>query len=251
MWVNMSTAKGLSGDGKWFYKFEGLGRYGAQARARSEALFVSGFGPELRRVDNGYTAYRRIDGDIPELSPDSIKLLAEYVAWRGKAFARTACDVTTIEQMARFNHQQLWQEELSHDFRLGVERPAVVDGRMMPYEWRSTRNGTLLKVDAASHGDSHFFPGATDIAWDVAGAIVEWEMDSHAAESFIDTYRRAAGDDVSRRLANYMVAYCAFQAGYAQMAASAMVGTDEEPRLRREVERYGTTIHRCADPTAA
>ena len=26
------------------------------------------------------------------------------------------------------------------------------------------------------HGDDHFFPGPTDIAWDLAGTIVEWEL---------------------------------------------------------------------------
>ena len=60
---------------------------------------------------------------------------------------------------------------------LRVLRPLIVDGRLQPWEWIVTRQGVLLKTDASSHGDDHFLPGPTDIAWDLAGVIVDWDLD--------------------------------------------------------------------------
>ncbi len=251
VWSSMGTAKAISSDGKWFYKFEGLGRYGAQVRLRSEALFAAGFGPEALPCNDGYTKYRVITGEIPSLDANNMQFMARYLAWRSIAFGVAQCDTTALEQMARFNHQQLWRTDLPSDFQLAVERPTIVDGRMMRFEWRIDAHGRLLKVDAAAHGDNHFFPGPTDIAWDVAGAIIEWGMDVTAQETFIRAYRQASEDDVSLRIGNYLIAYRAFQAGYAKMAAVAMAGTDEQPRLLNDVTRYGYGAERAAVMPAA
>jgi hypothetical protein len=67
---------------------------------------------------------------------------------------------------------------------------------------------------------------------------VEWQMNAEQCEVFLRRYRALSGDDAGQRIAEYVIAYCAFQAGYAQMAAKAMAGTEEEPRLRHETERY-------------
>ena len=49
----------------------------------------------------------------------------------------------------------------------------AIDGRMLPHEWLETRMA-IVKADALDHHDDHFFPGCQDIAWDIAGASVEW-----------------------------------------------------------------------------
>ena len=250
-WMQMSAAKAISSDGKWLFKFEGLGRYGEQARARSEAVHAAGFGPEVTSHDNGYAGYRLVRGQVPELNAGAVKRLAEYITWRATAFVRDVGSAADLERMARFNHQQICGSELPATFGLPIGRPALVDGRMMPYEWRVDATGKLLKMDAAAHGDNHFFPGPTDIAWDVAGAIVEWAMGAAESDAFLAEYRRTSGDDVSPRLPGYLTAYRAYQAGYAQMAAAAMAGSDEEPRLLRDVERYRAGLKRAAEMHAA
>jgi hypothetical protein len=101
-----------------------------------------------------------------------------------------------------------------------------------------TNDGTMLKTDATSHGDDHFFPGPTDIAWDLAGAIVEWEMDPSAAEFFVSRYARLSNDDPRPRLPAFLLAYTVFRMGYCKMACEAEAGSAEETRLRNAYARY-------------
>ena len=65
---------------------------------------------------------------------------------------------------------------------------------MMPYEWIAAPGAPPLKLDATAHGDDHLFPGPVDVAWDLAGAIVEWRMSASARRIFLDGYRHASGD---------------------------------------------------------
>jgi hypothetical protein len=100
----------------------------------------------------------------------------------------------------------------------------------------------MLKTDSGSHGDDHFFPGPTDIAWDIAGAIVEWRMNGPQTKEFLDLYRRASGDDASARIDGFINAYAVFRAAYCTMAANAMNGSDEQSRFEREAANYKTLL---------
>jgi thiamine kinase-like enzyme len=111
-------------------------------------------------------------------------------------------------------------------------------------------DGTILKTDATSHGDDHFFPGPTDIAWDLAGAIVEWEMDSEAAEFLTSRYARLSNDDPRPRLPAFLLAYTVFRMGYCKMACEAEAGSAEEMRLRCAYQRYRNRAQRLANPGA-
>jgi thiamine kinase-like enzyme len=108
---------------------------------------------------------------------------------------------------------------------------------MHPHEWIES-DGRLIKLDANSHGDDHFFPGPCDIAWDVAGAIVEWDMDSEAREYFVNEYIRESGDRVQSRLNSYLLAYATFRMGWSKMAAHASAGEFDQQLLERDYLRY-------------
>ena len=130
--------------------------------------------------------------------------------------------------------------DLSVDLRL--ERPVIADGRMQPHEWLLSTESKVLKADSGSHGDDHFFPGPTDIAWDLAGAIVEWKMDDQQAAEFLNIYRHASGDDANARIDGFMRAYAVFRLAYCLMAANAMQGSDEHLRLQRDVGTYRAVL---------
>ena len=123
-----------------------------------------------------------------------------------------------------------------------MARPVVADGRMQPHEWLQTAHGPMLKIDSGSHGDDHFFPGVTDIAWDLAGAIVEWRMNVEQVDSFLDLYRRASGDDAGSRIGGFVTAYAAFRSAYCRMAANALQGSDEQARLEEAAAQYAATL---------
>ena len=149
-----------------------------------------------------------------------------------------------IENMARFNFAQATGRELAADFVLPLQRPFISDSQMMPYQWFQPEDGgNLLKLDAAAHGDNHFFPGPVDIAWDAAGAIIEWEMDEVHTEYFSRRYRELSQDEIGRRLSAYLVAYAAFRNGYCRMAASTMANDPAEAqRLLRDANRYRAVL---------
>jgi hypothetical protein len=112
-----------------------------------------------------------------------------------------------------------------HDFvlEMPVERPVYPDCRMLPHEWLLTSRGELLKTDSVGHGEGHQLPGPTDIAWDLAGSIVEWQLPTAAADHFIRSYRRQSGDNPAARLPTYLLLYSVLRMAQCRMAAAAMV----------------------------
>lgn len=169
--------------------------------------------------------------------PEVLRRIAEYCAFRAGAFQVTAKQDPELEKMVRHNVRQEFDAELPKDFRLECDAPVVCDGRMLPHKWIETERG-ILKVDNATHGDDHFFPGPCDIAWDLAGTIVEWELNEESRGFFIDEYRSKAGHVALKKVSRYLLAYAVFRMAYCKMAAASMSGTDEGARLVRDFSKY-------------
>jgi hypothetical protein len=241
-WPQMERLKSLSAGGKQILKFEGLGRFGNSVRERAECVSREGFGPACIDAGDGLLAYDFIRGKplyASELSPEIIEHIARYCAFRLRAFPAMSSRQSPIGEMLRFNLAQ----EFGLEVGLQAEEfcstnPVVTDGRMQPHEWIASSDNRVLKVDACSHGADNFFPGPTDIAWDLAGAIVEWEMDDSAAALLLSSYYEHSGDDADNRLAPFLLAYGAFRLSYCKMAAAANQGTSEELRLQKAYARY-------------
>jgi hypothetical protein len=155
---------------------------------------------------------------------------------------------TELEQMAQINLERALG--VSRQINLPVERPVIADARMMPFEWILLNDGSLQKLDAADHGDNHFFPGATDVAWDLAGAIVEWKLNAEAADLLLSEYRRVSGDAVRKRLPDYLIAYSCFRMAYTQSAANSISEPEEKSRLQQEATMYKTVTLKQLERTA-
>jgi hypothetical protein len=124
------------------------------------------------------------------------------------------------------------------------ERVVSLDGRMLAHEWIETPD-RYLKVDALDHHDDHFFPGCQDIAWDLAAAAVELDLDEPTRASLVERYRRLSGDvTIERRLSFYTAVYLAFRLGYCTMAAKVLGNTADARRFARQVLRYRAVIAR-------
>jgi hypothetical protein len=76
-----------------------------------------------------------------------------------------------------------------------------------------------VKLDALDHSQAHDLVGPQDIAWDVAGAEVEFDLDAAATRSLAEA---AGADPVMLEL--FRTAYPAFQAGLWRFAG-------DEPRV--------------------
>lgn len=198
-WTELERLKLMSDDGRTLFKFEGLGRDGDAAFERARVLHEAGFSPAAHEAGAGFVAYEVLAGAparAGDSTPEVVDTLARYVAFRRAVFAAEG-DPSDLASMVRFDYALEFGRE-PPPFELTLERGVVTDARMMPCEWIRTPSGQLAKVDAASHGDDHLFPGPTDGAWDLAGAIVEWGLGPRDEARLLDVYRRASGDDPRR-----------------------------------------------------
>ena len=241
-WTSFERLKYLSSghDERRIFKFAGLGHYGEAVLDRERKVAAAGFGLMPREESDGFISYPwvvypnvvypKIGGrplSSSDLSAQILARLAEYCAFRQRTFAAELSNLDALQEMAEHNLQELG---LDLPVELRLEHPVIADGRMQPHEWLLSTEGKLLKTDSGSHGDDHFFPGPTDIAWDLAGAIVEWQMNEEQATEFLSLYQRASGDDACTRIDGFIKAYAVFRLAYCLMAANAM------RRIRRTAE---------------
>lgn len=226
------------------FKFAGLGHYGDEVFEREKKMAEAGFGLMPQQECDGFVSYDRLCGASAEaarpmkaddLSPDVLARLAEYCAFRLREMPAELADLNALQKMAEHNLREL---QFDADVALQLRHPVIADACMQPHEWLLLKDGRMLKTDSGSHGDDHFFPGPTDIAWDLAGAIIEWRMDAEQTREFLELYRRASGDDAHARIDSFIKAYTVFRAAYCMMAANAMNGTDEQARLDQAAESY-------------
>jgi hypothetical protein len=244
-WVQQERSKFLEPVSGRSYKFIGLPPYGRRLRQRAETLWQAGFGTEPLGYADGFLCSRWAHGKPLTAAiglERYLERVAEYCAHRRRHFGAGQADADALTRMARVNVEESLGASLPANFRLSVQEPVWVDGRMLPHEWivAETPAPRLLKVDALDHGTGHLFPGPTDIRWDLAGAIIEWGMHEHQQRHFVERYAardRRAASSVAHELGDYSIAYAAFRVGCMTFAKSA-AAMDERVRLERAQRRY-------------
>jgi hypothetical protein len=105
----------------------------------------------------------------------------------------------------------------SPDLRGVIPHPVCTDNRMAAHEWLRLPSGRLLKADAVDHHQSHDLIGCQDVAWDLAGALLELDLPPPETEQM----RSALGIDAA--LLDFMtVGYAAFRVGAHRMSAATL-----------------------------
>jgi hypothetical protein len=127
--------------------------------------------------------------------------------------------------------------------KLHVECAIVPDARMQPFEWILGPDSKLTKTDGHGHGDCALLPGPTDVCWDLAGAIVEWNMSGAQREQFLHDYSMLSGDTPRARLPAFVIAYCAQRLGETFVAACS-AELQERERIWISHERYRDELER-------
>lgn len=232
-------------------KFVGLGARGRRALARAEAQAGAGLAPEAEGLAAGFLAYRFAEGrPAGRLDAELLGTMERHLAHLAAGPEQGAARFADILAMVRQNIAEGlgeaaaartgWMEAM----RVPVlARPAVAgDGRMLPQEWVRTAKG-VLKCDGIDHHDDHFWPGAQDIAWDLAGAAVEWDMDAEARTRLVDGFQARTGDRGAREvLPFYEVAYLAWRLGYTTLAAETLGDGEDRLRMAGERDRYAALL---------
>jgi hypothetical protein len=137
----------------------------------------------------------------------------------------------------------------------GWSPPAIYgDGRMGPAEWRRVQDGRVRKVVGAGRERDHTVVGEQSVAWDVAGAIVEWDLTDVAGERLRRAVARALGRPLAVEAVRFHeLAYAAFRLGLLTLARQVCAGDRAEAeRSERAVARYRERVARLlAQPPRA
>ena len=240
-WPQMERLKFLSRDQRWLFKFEGFGRYGDDVLQRAGALATAGFAVIAKDGGDGMVRYPFVQGRIlrrDSISREVLDRMAEYCAFRSAEFTVSEAPPSQLAEMVCFNVKQQFGIDIEVGEQLRCERPVLADGRMHPHEWIQSLDGGLVKVDGCTHGDDHFFPGPTDIAWDLAGAIVEWNLDQEASDYLLMRFQQRSGDGARGRIPSYLLAYSVFRQAYCQMAVSTVENWEERVLLEKASTYY-------------
>lgn len=242
-WTQMERLKFISAEGRTLYKFEGMGPIGAEVRDRAFRLAQAGFAPKVCDAGDGFLAYELETGSRPSAQDVTSSILdgmAEYCAFRYAEFGVNAsAQEAQLREMLEFNVAQEFGIQLTLPAEsFSTNRPVITDGRMNPHEWILNDSGQLIKTDGVDHGDNHFFPGPCDIAWDLAGAAVEWRLGAEASGFLVEQFSRRSGMNVSPKLELYKLGYSVFRLGFCKMAISTVRGSTEEQRIVDAYQHY-------------
>jgi hypothetical protein len=253
-------------------KFAGLGRYGRDALERGKRLSSAGFIPPVHSLREGFLVQQWLADARPLLDPQSLnrsdriallETVAQYLEFEADQLPATNAGASpkNLWEMARFNisaHFGSEFEDALDEWERAVEwiadsaQPVNTDNKMQPWEWLRQRDGSWLKADALDHHADHQYIGPQDIAWDVAGAVCELELDdSEAAElkHRLGLHSRACHS--SEAYIFYEVCYLAFQIGYCTLAASSLGHLpDEKNRFSCRRNFYAAQLHRLQTASA-
>lgn len=250
------------------HKSAGLGRYGDAALARARTLDAAGLGPPVLGLERGFLVMSWLEGATPvdvALGRSRVDRravvasVAEYVAAVGRGLPRAPRAIgaapAALLDMACHNAGAAlgaeaaralsrWREQLP---RLGSDlRPVATDCRMHAWEWLVLPDGRLLKTDGVDHHAGHDLIGCQDVAWDVAGAAVELELDPDERARVARAARRR--DAAVVRF--HEDCYLAFQLGRCWLAARA-AAPDEAARLEAAGRRYAARLEGSLRAAAA
>ena len=229
-------------------KFVGLPPYADAPLARGQLLAAAGFCPAIAPHGTGYLAQRWIAGRplrAPVTERERLQRLLDYLVFRSRECRSGDAPASALQDLLRVNVAEAIGWELPPQIELRVERPVYADARLAPHEWIETLGGELYKVDAIDHSDDHCFPGPCDSAWDIAGAILEWQLTPALASELCEEYRLRTGDAVAARLPPYLLAYASLQVARGRLAALS-ASPAEQPRVERELRFHTDTLHRLA-----
>jgi hypothetical protein len=243
-------------EGEVLLKFAGHGRYGREKLRRASAIADAGYGLPVEGIYNGFIKSGFVEArPLTRSGMNQVLLdeMARYLAFLRKNFeAEKGMAFDEFCQMATRNitlglggewaEKTAAFEALKGVYESGA--PVEVDGRMTPVEWLLTKNG-YKKADSLDHHSDQFFPSSQDISWDLASAIIEFDMSPMEQRYFVSMYSAKARETVSPdRLRLYMVAYLSFKLGYASFAAEELAATPEGPRFKDQASRYAARLKR-------
>jgi hypothetical protein len=215
------------------YKFAGLGDAGRRKLERARKLGAFHFVPQAVGLVHGFLVEEWLK-EAEHLASDAKPLneVARYIGVRARllpARANAGASLETLFEMAVRNiglalgeagveRLKEWRKRIPE-----LERRVFrceTDGKLDRYEWLRMPDGRLLKSDALDHCEAHDLIGCQDVAWDVAGASVEFDLDASETAYVAAEVGLYGGRAVDPELLEFLtLAYLAFRLGQTALGA--------------------------------
>jgi hypothetical protein len=229
------------------WTFAGLASGAEASLARLEALARGGWTVAPLDCACGFVARPWVEGKPLALEQSDAAVLGHigrYIAATAGPAMTMAEQQASLERLREMLYWNTWEslgEAMAERTRrwngLAPERswPAYGDGWLAPQAWVRRTDGRLIKVDCAGHSMDHTMVGSQPLAWDLAGAMVEWNLDGQtahgeAASPLLKAFVAAGGEMLPvEALAFYRMAYAAFRLGQCVLCA----GTGDAAERRR------------------
>jgi hypothetical protein len=203
--------------------------------------------PAVLAMVNGFVATKWIDGKrltAQSVNDDILRQLAHYIAASTQPPMSKKEATAALERLADMTCCNAG-EALGYD---DVRRPTIDsetrtygDARMAPHEWVKSADGTIFKTDCVGHDCDHTVIGKQPVYWDIAGAIVEWDLNETQCDQFL-AHCAAEGLPVREdQLSFHQIAYAAFRLGFCKLNESLSDET-EKVRLQAAGESYGIKL---------
>jgi len=237
-------------------KFAGLGTIGEGKLVMSRALHAAGVAPQPLGLAHGFLVERWCEHAQPLSSREApVEEIGRYIGTRAKLFPAPEGSGATVGEllvMSRRNaglalgknaarRLNCWESRVAE---LGKRvRRVRTDNKLDREEWLRLAGGQLFKTDAVDHHRGHDLIGCQDAAWDVAGAIAEFELDETQARRLITASSLSIDAEL---LAFYRLAYAAFRVGQATLSG------ETTPRPNRRARALDHLLHEdsCARDSA-
>ncbi|WP_042118725.1 hypothetical protein [Rhizobium etli] len=247
----------------WHVKFAGLcGSHVDKAR-RGSLLSEAGFIPKIAGTCYGFIVEEWLDGTPLDHSGvsrrDIVDHLGRYLGFRARHLpARNGgASIHKLCEMAIFNITEAVGSDTAEKLRCvmgaperlaGRLRRVDTDNRLHPWEWLTTTAGRIMKTDALDHNAAHDLIGCQDIAWDVVGACVEFELSSKERDCLADLVGREADCDLRDDVLKFFEAcYLGFQIGLWSQARASVDGAERE-RIESTIKRYLDRLPQLVGP---
>jgi hypothetical protein len=193
-----------------------------------------------------------------------LREIAHYIGTRAKLFpvaSGSGASVGKLIEMARRNVSiefgdaaatclEKWKTR-AHELDRAIVRVRT-DNKLDRHEWLRTESGELIKADALDHHQAHDLIGCQDMAWDVAGAMIEFDVGQVDHDCFVEWVQHDSGRTIDRELLRfYRIAYLAFRLGQARLGATMVPDAAERRRISSAGDRYAALLGHLLQPTSA
>lgn len=247
-----------AGGKRFLVKFAGLGLSAERKLTMARALHAAGLVPGPVGLVHGFLVERWVEeADHLDRADQPIAELARYIGARARLFPAKAADGASLGELLEMVRRNIsltlgdeaaaraiapWERRIDVLARRVV--PVRTDNRMDRHEWLRAR-GRLIKTDALDHHCAHDLIGCQDMAWDVAGAVSEFQLDRGPSDALISVVEDSSGRHVDAELlAFYRIAYSAFRLGQAVLGKQFSGGLNaaEEERLNACAKRHAAAL---------